>query len=246
MWGYTALLPLFSAFVWLGMLLAMIIYWAAEGHPIYPSMSDGQTLAYISDVGAYTLQPLFITGSAIMVVTLDLAFLAERWLRHNGKLAPNTSRAQKALSILSIIFAIAGAAGLILLSVFDTYSHPRVHNGCLLIFMGGYLISAILICTEYQRLGIKYRHHRILRISFWVKLVFILVEVVLAIAFASTMFGSHQNAAAAIEWTIAFVFTFYILTFVLDLLPSMQSAGHVPQGVKEAEKRMEEGRNGSL
>jgi len=227
--------------MWLGMLLGMLCYWASSGEPHYPSMDADQTIAYISDVGAFRLKPLFIAGSAIMVVTLDLSFLAERWLRHNGKLAPNTSKFQKNLSILSIIFAIAGAAGLILLSIFDTYHHSRVHDGCLLIFIGGYILSAVCICTEYQRLGIHYRHHRILRISFWVKLTFICVEVVLAIAFASTMFGSHQNAAAVLEWAIAFIFTFYILSFVLDLLPSVQNSRHVPQGVQEAEKRLEQG-----
>lgn len=45
----------------------------------------------------------------------------------------------------------------------------------------GYVVSAIFICIEYQRLGIKYRQHRILRMSFWVKLAFIIIEVALAI-----------------------------------------------------------------
>lgn len=45
----------------------------------------------------------------------------------------------------------------------------------------GYIISAIFICAEYQRLGIHYREHRILRISFWIKLAFIIVEIALAI-----------------------------------------------------------------
>lgn len=245
MWGFTALLPLFSALVWLGMLMGMIIYWAASGHPVYPSMDSDQTIAFISDVGAFRLKPLFITGSTIMVVTLDLSLLSERWLRHNGKLAPNTSTAQKVLSIASMVFAIIGAAGLILLSIFDTYHHNRVHNGCLLLFMGGYIISAICIVTEYQRLGIHYRHHRILRISFWVKLVFICLELALSIAFASTTFGPHRDVAAALEWTIAFIFTFYALSFVLDLLPSVQTSKHVPQGVKEAEKRLENNGGGA-
>ena len=241
MWGYTALLPVFSALVWLGTLLGMLIYWCTNGRPHYPSMEPQQTIAYISDVGAFRLKPLFITGSTIMVVTLDAAFLAERWLRHNGKLAPNTSTFQKALSIASCIFAFAGAAGLITLSIEDTYHHDRLHDGMLLLFIAGYILSAICICTEYQRLGIHYRNHRILRMSFWVKLFFICLEVVLAIVFASTMFGSHQDVAACVEWAIAYIFTFYILSFILDLLPSVQTTRHVPQGIREAEKRMEEG-----
>ena len=70
-----------------------------------------------------------------MVVTLDLAMIAERWLRHSGRLAHNTSWVQKGLSILAIITAIIGAAGLILLSIFDTANYPRVHDAMLAVFM---------------------------------------------------------------------------------------------------------------
>lgn len=49
------------------------------------------------------------------------------------------------------------------------------------IFSAGYVVAAIFICAEYQRLGIAFRHYRILAISFWVKLAFIIVEVALAI-----------------------------------------------------------------
>lgn len=42
-------------------------------------------------------------------------------------------------------------------------------------------MSAICITAEYQRLGIRYRAHAILRMSFWVKLFFIIVEFILAV-----------------------------------------------------------------
>ena len=67
-----------------------------------------------------------------------------------------------------------GAVGLILLTIFDNYHHNRMHNICLGVFIIGYIVSAIFICWEYQRLGIHYRQHSILRISFWVKLAFII------------------------------------------------------------------------
>ncbi|KEF63079.1 uncharacterized protein A1O9_01055 [Exophiala aquamarina CBS 119918] len=212
------------------MLLAMFIRWEVIGHPIYPSMESGQTIAYISDVGAYGLKPLFITGSVITTVSLDLGFMAERWLRHTGRLVPNTSTAQKVLSMLAIISAVGGSAGLILLSIFDTYRHPHLHDGFLLLFLGGYILSAIFICASYQRLGIHYREHRVLRISFWVKLAFILIELALAGVFIGTSFTHHRNIAAVFEWIVALVFTGYILSFLLDLLPSVRSRSHQPQG----------------
>ncbi|KAJ4504737.1 hypothetical protein HRR83_003134 [Exophiala dermatitidis] len=229
------LFPIVSACMWLAMLLAMFIHWEVIGHPHYPSMEKGQRIAYISDVGAFGLKPLFITGCVITTVSLDLGFMAERWLRHTGRLVPNTSTAQKVLSSIAIVFAVAGSAGLILLSIFDTYHHPKLHDGFLLLFIGGYVLSAVFLCAEYQRLGIHYRHHRILRISFYVKLFFILIEVAMAIVFASTTFTKHQNIAAIFEWLVALIFTFYVLSFLLDLLPSVRTKNHIPQGWREAQ-----------
>ncbi len=137
------------------MLLGLLIRWTTIGEPHYASMEPDQNIAYISDVGAQSLKPLFIAGSAVTTVFLDLSLVSERWLRHRGRLARNTSRTEKVLSILSMIFAAIGTAGLILLSIFDTLRHPRLHDVFLLLFIAGYVISAIFICWEYQRLGIR-------------------------------------------------------------------------------------------
>ncbi|KAI4263115.1 MAG: hypothetical protein L6R42_001724 [Xanthoria sp. 1 TBL-2021] len=220
---FFCILPLVSAFTWLGMLLAMFIVWHLEGSPHYVSMEPNQRIAYISDVGAQGLQPLFIAGACVTTIFLDLSLAAERWLRHTGRLAKNMGKPEKSLSALSILFALFGTAGLILLSIFDTVSHPRLHDGFLLLFIAGYVISAIFICAEYQRLGRHFRQHRILRASFWMKLVFIIIEVLLAAVFIGTSFTSHKNIAAVLEWTIALIFTFYVLTFFVDLLPASRN-----------------------
>lgn len=137
------------------MLIAMLAVWAREGKPHYSFEDKAQTIAYalpslaylkrlhqangtiryISDIGASGLKPLFIAGSAVTVVFLDLSFLAERWLRHAGQLVPNKGIFDKACAIASLIFALAGALGLILLSIFDTAQYPRRHDGFLIMFM---------------------------------------------------------------------------------------------------------------
>ena len=47
---------------------------------------------------------------------------------------------------------------------------------------------------------------------------------IFAIIFATTSFDNKQNVAGVFEWIIAFVFTFYVLTFSMDLLPASRSA----------------------
>lgn len=86
------------------------------------------------------------THTSVTTIFLDLSFAAERWLRHRGRLARNSGATEKALSIFSIIFAIAGTCGLILLSIFDTLRHPRLHDGFLLLFM---LVSQLLLRKCY-------------------------------------------------------------------------------------------------
>lgn len=238
MWGLSYwVFPLLSAVVWLAMLLAMFLTWIVDGKPHYPSMDSTQHIAYISDVGATNkIKPLFIAMSTITVVVFDLSFIAERWLRHTGRLAHNTSTGQKVLSILTIIFALIGAAGLILLSIFDTLHHHKLHDVFLVLFIGGYIVSAVFICWEYQRLGIYYREFRVLRASFWVKLVFIFVELGLAIGFGVSNTTKHYNTAAIFEWVIALVYTFYVLSFFMDFIPAVRTKGGHSSG--ETEEQM--------
>jgi len=218
------LLPLLSAIIWLAMLLAMLIHWLAAGKPHYPSMQREQTIAYISNVGAASFKPLFIAMGTVSVIVFDMGFIAERWLRHRGVLVHNTSSAQKWLAAFSILFAVAGAAGFILLSIFDAWRHHNLHDAFLGVFIGGYVISACFTCAEYQRLGVHFQDFKILRISFWMKLFFIVVEVALAIAFGALNRTKHWNSAAVTEWVIALIYSVWVLSFVIDFLPAARAS----------------------
>ena len=67
----------------LGTLLSMLITWLATGRPQYVSQEGN--IAYISDVGASYLKPLFIVGCSVTAVCFFLSLLVERWLRHTGR-----------------------------------------------------------------------------------------------------------------------------------------------------------------
>lgn len=55
----------------------------------------------------------------------------------------------------------------------------------------------------------------------------------------STNWSSNQNVAAVFEWIIAFIFTFYILSFVIDLLPAVRTKDHTMRFVKNLKHDME-------
>ncbi|RBR11416.1 uncharacterized protein FIESC28_09030 [Fusarium coffeatum] len=247
--------PVLSGLVWLGMLLGLLLEWRVnQNGRRYPTQSRYSDVAYISNVGADRLWPLFITGCVLTSIFLDAAFLSERWLRHRGRLVPNRTLMEKILTWLSIFFAAVGTVGLICLSIFRTGRYTKLHHMFLALFIGGYLISAVFICWEYQRLGINYREHRVLRISFWVKLTFIIVEVALIIAFAVTSRVKQRNAAAILEWVISFIFTFYAISFVIDLYPAIRTKSHhkryqnkfVPSAIADSSSPSNEGSRSNI
>ncbi|CZT05656.1 related to FK506 suppressor Sfk1 [Rhynchosporium agropyri] len=233
------LVPIFSGFVWLGMLLGMLLWWIVKEDSVHLfNMSAGQDIAYISDIGALDLQPLFIAMGTVTVVSFTSVFVTERWLRHRGTIARNTSRWQKTLSSLAIIFAVIGMIGLIILTCKNNVDYSTTHNVCLVIFIAGYIISAIFVCWEYQRLGIHYRQYRILAISFWIKLAFIFVEFSLAIAFGVLGHQKKYNSAAVVEWVISLIYTFYVWSYVIDFIPAIRTRHYAS---KETEIDMVEG-----
>jgi hypothetical protein len=261
-------LPILSGFIWLGMLLGLLLYWIVGTHSRrYPAIPESQSLAYISHIGAYEMKPLFIAGCVLTTVTLDASFLAERWLRHRGRLVPNQTLTEKVLFGLSIFFATVGTVGLICLSVYDTVDHPTLHNLFLMLFIGGYLLSAVFICWEYQRLGIsaapsleshanpalcansekENRAYRVLRISFWIKLAFVLTELALAVTFLATTTTHHRTVAAYFEWIISFIFTAYVWSFAIDLWPAIKTKSYSKRFSKaNSPREMEENSDESL
>jgi len=52
------------------------------------------------------------------------------------------------------------------------------------------------------------------------KLAFIIIEVILAIAFGVLNRKKDLNAAAVVEWIIALIYTFWVISFVIDFLPA--------------------------
>jgi len=222
--------PLLSGFFWFGMLWVMIIVWLAQGQPYYVSMGTHQRIAYISDIGADVLKPLFATGCCLTAVFFFASLLS---MRRNHALI---RRLERTLDALSLVAGLVGAVCLVLLAVFDTRRHPSLHRLFLLLFMMGVVFSALFTTVEYRRLGKTFTQHTVLGWSYRFKQGIVAVEVVLSVAFGVTMYRKLHDTAAILEWLIAFAFTFYVLSFFFDLRPAARTKEEVRYEMREARR----------
>ncbi|TFK28161.1 hypothetical protein FA15DRAFT_665645 [Coprinopsis marcescibilis] len=191
-----------------------MIVWLASGQPKYPSQ-DGR-IAYISDIGASYLKPLFVAGCSFTAVGFSLCLIVERYLRYSGRLLPHMRKREKILSTLAVLGAMLGGCGLILLSVFDTMRYPSVHRVFLLVFMAGVALSAIFTCVEYRWISKDFVFAKELRAAYWSKAIIVTILICLSIAFAITLFTA-SDVGAVLEWLISFSFTAYIMSYFFDL-----------------------------
>jgi len=89
--------------------------------------------------------------------------------------------------------------------------------------MLGIVVSALFTTLEYRSLGKSFTTHPVLKYSYMGKVVLLVAEGGLSIGFGVCL-GMHRvTAGAVLEWIIAFIFTFYVLTFFFDLRPGART-----------------------
>lgn len=211
-------LPIIAAVTWFVTLLVLLLTWVCKGRPQYASQ-DGN-IAYISDVGASFIKPLFVVGAVITAIFFVLTLAAERLLGHNQRLLPAQRKAEKVLSYCAIGGATLGGVGLILLSILDTLRFQMIHRIFLFIFMLGVTLSAIFTVVEFRLLSRSYQGYAVLRRSYMAKGIISAALVVLAIAFGVMLTRNDTqgiDVGAILEWVIGFGFNLYLLTFWYDL-----------------------------
>ncbi|KAG6888929.1 hypothetical protein C0995_004942 [Termitomyces sp. Mi166 len=145
-------------------------------------------------------------------------------------------RRELVFSCLAILGSFIGGLGLILLSIFDTKRYTSAHRSFLLVFIVGVALSAIFTVIEYRWISHDFLEAHELKIAYIMKASIASILIMLAIAFAVTLFKS-TDAGGVLEWTIAFGFTFYILTFFYDLRQA--------KGVRKGQYKKSQIRGGS-
>lgn len=60
-------------------------------------------------------------------------------------------------------------------------------------------------------------------VSAYTKLVFIALESALGLAYWYVYIAKNWDAGAAIEWAVSYIFCFYILSYLFDFLPALNT-----------------------
>ncbi|ORX35398.1 Frag1/DRAM/Sfk1 family-domain-containing protein [Kockovaella imperatae] len=230
--------PILAGLTWLGGILALLGLWVHAGKPRYEA--EEASVVFISDVGA-AHHKLFIGICCTTAGLYVMSIIAERWLRHVDRLPADKRKRERVFDWMAIVFGAIGALGLVFLSIFDAFDYPKVHWSMTVVFVVFVALSAIFQSAEVWSL---YKDHpdrpHLLRNSI-LKLIIVTLAICTAIAFAVTYGYCDGNsvavkghsaakcnrvtsAAAALEWTVAFILVFYFFTLAADLWPAGKSS----------------------
>ncbi|KAF9888753.1 hypothetical protein FE257_008328 [Aspergillus nanangensis] len=204
----------------------MLGYWASRGRPIYSYMAKGQTIPYISDIAAQEIQPVFIVGSLISVVLLNLSLVFKS--RHDRayiKLLRSSEKHrihQAWLSYLSIALTATGSIGLVLLARYDRLQYPGLHLAFLTLYVGAFSMCAAVASLACLRSCMRsgWRHQLLVAVLI-IRLCTAILAATLGLAFWYAW--KHPEIpidfCPIIEWVLGICFAGHIACFAFDLLP---------------------------
>lgn len=229
------LIPLVSLVVWWGMLTALLICWAAQGKPQYSWNDKYQNPAYISDLGATNLQPLFISCAGFQAIFFIGTLVMEYYLRRAKKLQPYVSTKQGKFAIVSIVCSVLSQAGIILVSIFKTTAFHEVHLSmvavfiifafftCLFNFLNSFIFGnyPTRLSPNHEKVIFgKHRWANLYMVSFFLKLLWLIGAVFFACLFGGYMKTGKPSLSAIFEWTISYWYGLLLVMWSIDLFPS--------------------------
>lgn len=142
--------PLAAGLGWFGTLSILLIRWLAIGQPRYPGQVNPE-IPFISDIGAFIFQPVFVAGCVITGFAFAGTVFAVHHVRYSDKFYGLTDDAEwkQVTSFIALSAGLVSAACLVLLSIFDTFENNEPHRYLLMGTFAGLGASAILTTTVW-------------------------------------------------------------------------------------------------
>ncbi|KAL8992981.1 MAG: hypothetical protein Q9169_006683 [Polycauliona sp. 2 TL-2023] len=140
----------FSATAWFLTLSILLICWLAEGRPVYPSQVNPY-VAFISDIGAYRLKPVFVIGSIVTGTAYAGTIFAAHHVRSDARIYGIKDPPWKqAVAVLALIAGLVASVGCVGLTMFDKRRSSELHGPMLMTTFLGIAISALMTEIVYS------------------------------------------------------------------------------------------------
>lgn len=145
------LLPLVASSAWLTTLTVLLLRWVAIGRPRYPGQVNPE-VPFISDVGGFTFQPVFVTGCAVTGLAYTGTVFAVHHVRYSDKFYGFTDDAEwrQRTSFFALLAGLVAGACLVLLSIYDTFENHEEHRYFLMATFAALATSAVLTTVVWQ------------------------------------------------------------------------------------------------
>lgn len=167
----------------------------------------------------------------------------ERYLRHQRFIPGSLRMRTTIIDTLSVLSAIVGSIGLVLLSLFNTFQHGKFHWSMTATFLCGALFSVLLQTLVMYDLAHSHKNwHGAFKQLVWpatIKLIILILALCVSVAFGCLYLScnglkyfdnvpsckQHIAEAAGCEWTIAFLLVPYLLSYCYDFWPAKYDLG---------------------
>lgn len=229
------LFPLFAGLAWFTTLTILLVRWLAIGQPRYPGQVN-PAVPFISDIAAFTFQPVFIVGCAVSGILFAGTVFAVHHVRYSAKFYGLTDDAEwrQVTSFFALFAGLVAAGCLILLSVFDTFQTNEEHRYLLMGTFAGLGLSALTTTvvwwdqiwgpakftglqkwsvtrdkdTGHCSAQLTSKTNRCLLNTFLVA-----CQTAVGIAFVALLYARRFRESGFLEWTLCYVGSFWLASF---------------------------------
>jgi Frag1/DRAM/Sfk1 family len=123
---------------------------------------------------------------------------------------------------MALLGAVISRISLILLSIFNNFHFTVIYDKLVIVFIAENLISVATLVLKYilivRRYNYSSKFKRTVKVSFIIKLSYLVLKIITAIAFViEKTLRKNINLAAVLEYVNAVLFAFFIFSFIIDL-----------------------------
>lgn len=142
--------PLVAGASWFSTLTILLVRWLAIGQPRYPGQVNPE-IPFISDIAAFSFQPVFIAGCAITGAAFAGTVFAVHHVRYSPEFYGQTDDAEwrQTTSFVALFMGLLASMCLVCLSIFDTFENNDEHRYILMCTFGGLGLAAILTAVVW-------------------------------------------------------------------------------------------------